>query len=219
MRATAPRGYNDPTSPRPSISPAHVPAGGQADAASAPSTPGRTTRTTAARARRRQRGNVGSRAVGLGNIDALISPGDPASTAASRSGSPSTATRQSRPTTSSASAGRSRPQYLRQAYEIARANPRIDLFTWFLLKDSAAGQLAIGPDHRRRPPETGVRRLRTPARRFGLEALAGADRDGQPVGGRRERARPPRVVRARRVVGEVEVEHEAAVRPRRGPRP
>jgi len=26
--------------------------------------------------------------------------------------------------------------YLRQAYEIAHANPRIDLFTWFLLKDS-----------------------------------------------------------------------------------
>jgi hypothetical protein len=26
--------------------------------------------------------------------------------------------------------------YLRQAYEIARANPRIDLFTWFLLRDS-----------------------------------------------------------------------------------
>ena len=28
--------------------------------------------------------------------------------------------------------------YLRQAYEIARANPRIDLFTWFLLKDSSS---------------------------------------------------------------------------------
>jgi hypothetical protein len=27
-------------------------------------------------------------------------------------------------------------EYLRSAYEIARANPRIDLFTWFLLKDS-----------------------------------------------------------------------------------
>ena len=26
--------------------------------------------------------------------------------------------------------------YLRQAYELARANPRIDLFTWFLLEDS-----------------------------------------------------------------------------------
>jgi hypothetical protein len=26
--------------------------------------------------------------------------------------------------------------YLRQAYEIAKANPRIDLFTWFLLKDN-----------------------------------------------------------------------------------
>jgi hypothetical protein len=26
--------------------------------------------------------------------------------------------------------------YLREAYEIARANPRIDLFTWFLLRDS-----------------------------------------------------------------------------------
>jgi hypothetical protein len=28
--------------------------------------------------------------------------------------------------------------YLRQAYDIARANPRIDLFTWFLLKDSTS---------------------------------------------------------------------------------
>ena len=28
-------------------------------------------------------------------------------------------------------------QYLQQAYDIARANPRIDLFTWFLLDDSA----------------------------------------------------------------------------------
>ena len=27
-------------------------------------------------------------------------------------------------------------EYLRQSYEIARANPSIDLFTWFLLKDS-----------------------------------------------------------------------------------
>jgi hypothetical protein len=26
--------------------------------------------------------------------------------------------------------------YLTQAYEIAKANPRIDLFTWFLLRDS-----------------------------------------------------------------------------------
>jgi hypothetical protein len=29
-------------------------------------------------------------------------------------------------------------QYLRQAYDIARANPRIALFTWFLLKDNAS---------------------------------------------------------------------------------
>jgi hypothetical protein len=29
-------------------------------------------------------------------------------------------------------------QYLKQAYEIARANPRIALFTWFLLKDNSS---------------------------------------------------------------------------------
>src|SRR5215216_4765883 len=39
-------------------------------------------------------------------------------------------------------------------------------------------------------------------------AFAGADLDSEPVGGWRERAAPARVVRARRVVGEVEVEHE-----------
>src|SRR6185369_17560501 len=41
--------------------------------------------------------------------------------------------------------------------------------------------------------------------------LPGGDRDGQPVSRRSERTAPARVVRARRVVGEVEVEHEPAV--------
>src|SRR5262245_32793465 len=41
--------------------------------------------------------------------------------------------------------------------------------------------------------------------------LAGGDLDGQPVGGRRERTGPPRVVRAGRVVGEVEVEDGRAL--------
>ena len=31
---------------------------------------------------------------------------------------------------------REQAAYLRQAYELARANPRIDLFTWFLLRDN-----------------------------------------------------------------------------------
>jgi hypothetical protein len=62
-----------------------------------------------------------------------------------RSGSPSTATRRIRPTRSSASPGRSRRKYLKQAFAIARANPRIDLMLWFLLKDeptSTAGSRA-----------------------------------------------------------------------------
>ena len=46
-------------------------------------------------------------------------------------------------------------QYLQQAYDIVRANPRIDLFTWFLLDDSAdpdgwqSGLITV--DGRRKP--------------------------------------------------------------------
>ncbi len=41
--------------------------------------------------------------------------------------------------------------------------------------------------------------------------LAGLDRDRKPVGRRRQGADPARVIRARRVVGEVEVEHQPPV--------
>jgi len=51
--------------------------------------------------------------------------------------------------------------YLRQAYEIARANPRIDIFTWFLLQGHRlARRLAVGLDHRGRPAEARVQRIR-----------------------------------------------------------
>jgi len=45
--------------------------------------------------------------------------------------------------------------YLRQAYEIAHANPRIDLFTWFLLRDSPSPESwqsgLLTADGRRKP--------------------------------------------------------------------
>src|SRR6266550_5181872 len=47
--------------------------------------------------------------------------------------------------------------------------------------------------------------------RLRAEPLAGTDRQVEAVLGRRERAGPFRVEGARRLVGEVEVEHEAAV--------
>jgi hypothetical protein len=49
--------------------------------------------------------------------------------------------------------------YLRQAYEIARANPRIDLFTWFLLRDSPSPeswQSGLITANGRRKPSFGV---------------------------------------------------------------
>jgi hypothetical protein len=134
--ATAPRGSNDPTGTRPSISPiaflraakrgglrtfdawAHHPYYGA---------PGSTPTTR----------NVGPRAVELGNIDALISQ----------------VTRlyghkrvwiteygyQTRPPDEFFGVSWSKQAaFLRQAYEIALANPRIDLFTWFLLEDSSS---------------------------------------------------------------------------------
>jgi putative glycosyl hydrolase len=55
--------------------------------------------------------------------------------------------------------------YLRQAYEIARANPRIGLFTWFLLKDSPslAGWQSglITADGRKKPSFDVFANLRT----------------------------------------------------------
>ncbi len=55
--------------------------------------------------------------------------------------------------------------YLRQAYEIARANPRIDLFTWFLLEDSPSLESwqsgLITADGRRKPAFSVFARLRS----------------------------------------------------------
>ena len=55
--------------------------------------------------------------------------------------------------------------YLRQAYEYARKNPRIDMFLWFLLRDEArlsgwqSGLLTFGG--KRKPAYTAFSRLRT----------------------------------------------------------
>ena len=133
--ATAPRGSNDPTSDRPSISPiaflraakrsglrtfdawAHHPYYGS---------PGSTPSTR----------KVGPRAVELGNIDTLV---DQVTRLYGRK--PLWITEygyQTRPPDEFFGVSWAKQaQYLRQAYEIARANPRIDLFTWFLLDDSA----------------------------------------------------------------------------------
>jgi hypothetical protein len=132
--ATAPRGSNQPNGLRPSIAPlaflvavkkaglrtfdawAHHPYYGAPD-----QTP--TTR------------HVGPRAVELGNIDVLISK--------------LTKLYGPKPLWITEYGYQTRPpdeffgvswpkqaQYVREAYAIARANPRIDLFTWFLLRDS-----------------------------------------------------------------------------------
>jgi hypothetical protein len=133
--ATAPRGSNDPTSDRPSISPiaflraakrdglhtfdawAHHPYYGS---------PGSTPSTR----------KVGPRAVELGNIDSLIRQ-----VTRLYGRKPLWITEygyQTRPPDEFFGVSWAKQaQYLRQAYEIALANPRIDLFTWFLLDDSA----------------------------------------------------------------------------------
>ena len=55
--------------------------------------------------------------------------------------------------------------YLRQAYDYARKNPRIDMFLWFLLRDEArlsgwqSGLLTFGG--KRKPAYTAFSRLRT----------------------------------------------------------
>ena len=73
------------------------------------------------------------------------------------SGSPSTATRRSRPTRSSASRGADQARYLTQAFAIARKNPRIDLMLWFLVRDepNLAGWQS-GLMTRRRREEAGL---------------------------------------------------------------
>jgi hypothetical protein len=132
--ATAPRGSNDPTGSRPSISPiafltaakhdglrtfdawAHHPYYGA---------PSQTPSTK----------QVGSRAIELGNIDSLIRR--------------VTRLYGAKPIWITEYGYESKPPdqffgvswtkqaaYLRQAYDIALANPRIDIFTWFLLQDS-----------------------------------------------------------------------------------
>ena len=162
--ATAPRGYNDPTSSRPSISPLSFLRAAKGRA-SATSTPGRTIRTTAARARPRRRATSAQRAVGLGNIDTLISE-------------------------VTSLYGRKPLWITEYGYQ---TKPPDDFFgvTWTKQADvpppgirdragepahrplhvvPAQGQpvarkLAIGVDHGRRPQEAGVRRLRSAARR------------------------------------------------------
>ena len=133
--ATAPRGSNDPTSDRPSISPIaflraakrsglrHFDAWAHHPYYGCP-------------ARRRRRRKVGPRAVELGNIDTLV---DQVTRLYGRK--PLWITEygyQTKPPDEFFGVSWAKQaQYLRQAYEIARANPRIDLFTWFLLDDSA----------------------------------------------------------------------------------
>jgi hypothetical protein len=132
--ATAPRGSNDPTSSRPSISPlaflraakrsglrtfdawAHHPYYGSPS--SAPSTR-----------------DVGPRAVELGNIDALVR--QVTELYGSKRVWITEYGYQTRPPDDFFGVSWAKQAaYLRDAYEIARANPRIDLFTWFLLEDS-----------------------------------------------------------------------------------
>jgi hypothetical protein len=132
--ATAPRGYNNPSSSRPSISPlaflravkkmglrkfdawAHHPYYGSP----------RETPTTR---------KVGSHAIGLGNINVLI-------TQLTRlyGRKPLWITeygyQTNPPDAVFGVSWKKQADYLRQAFEIARANPRIDLLIWFLLKDS-----------------------------------------------------------------------------------
>ena len=85
----------------------------------------------------------------------------------------------------------------------------------------ARGALAMLPDA---PTRAGAAHDRRGTRRAPLgpryHPLTGLDRHVEPVLGRGQRAAPARVVRARRVVGVVEVEHQAAPsRPCRGRRP
>jgi hypothetical protein len=133
--ATAPRGSNDPSGSRPSVSPiAFLRAAKQDglrtfDAWAHHPYYGNPSSTPASK-------NVGPRAVELGNIDSLIGQ--------------VTRLYGRKPLWITEYGYQTKPpdeffgvtwakqaQYLQQAYDIARANPRIDLFTWFLLDDSA----------------------------------------------------------------------------------
>ena len=131
--ATAPRGSNSPTSARPSISPlaflrsaksfglrtfdawAHHPYYGNPSDTPATRTPGS--------------------AIELGNIDELVS-----TVTVLYGNKPIWITeygyQTDPPDRFFGVSWTNQAAYLKQAYEIARANPRIGLFTWFLLKDS-----------------------------------------------------------------------------------
>jgi hypothetical protein len=134
--ATAPRGYNDPNAPRQSSSPlAFLRAVKKAglrtfDAWAHHPYYGSPSQTPTTR-------NVGSHTVGLGNIDALTNEltrlYGPKHLWLTEYGY------QTRPPDQFFGVSWSKQaEYLREAYEIARANPRIDLFTWFLLDDSSS---------------------------------------------------------------------------------
>jgi hypothetical protein len=134
--ATAPRGYNDPNAPRQSSSPlAFLRAVKKAglrtfDAWAHHPYYGSPSQTPTTR-------NVGSHTVGFGNIDVLINEltrlYGPKHLWITEYGY------QTRPPDMFFGVSWTKQaEYLREAYEIARANPRIDLFTWFLLDDNTS---------------------------------------------------------------------------------
>ena len=151
--ATAPRGYNDPTSARPSISPLtfvrEAKRMGLRDFDAWAHHPyyGGPWETPATR-------NVGQRAVGLGDIDKLISE-----VTSLYGRKPLWITEygyQTKPPDDIFGVTwKKQAAYLRQAFEIARSNPRIDLFTWFMLKDSPSPESwqsgLITTDGRKKP--------------------------------------------------------------------
>jgi hypothetical protein len=132
--ATAPRGSNEPAGSRPSISPlVFLRAAKQSglrefDAWAHHPYYGNPQETPATR-------NVGRSAVGLGNINALVSQ-----VTRLYGRKPLWITeygyQTDPPDTFFGVSWRKQADYLRQAYELARAHPRIDLLTWFLLRDS-----------------------------------------------------------------------------------
>ena len=150
---TAPRGHNDPAGARPSISPLTFlqeakRAGLRAfDAWAHHPYYGGPWETPATR-------NLGSRVVGLGNIDTLISE-----VTRLYGRKPLWITEygyQTKPPDDIFGVSwEKQAAYLRQAFEIARANPSIDLFTWFMLKDSPSPESwqsgLITTDGRKKP--------------------------------------------------------------------
>jgi hypothetical protein len=151
--ATAPRGSNQPIGPRPSIAPlAFLVAAKKAglrtfDAWAHHPYYGAPNQTPATR-------KVGPHAIELGNINVLIARltklYGPKRLWITEYGY------QTRPPDQFFGVSwHKQAEYLRQAYEIARANPRIDLFTWFLLRDSPSPESwqsgLITADGRKKP--------------------------------------------------------------------